>query len=215
MLIPKKNEACNFNQFLPISLCNVVYKVISKILVGRLGPLLDKMVDSAQVAFVPSRCIMENIMLAQEIVHNFIHMKRKKGFLGVKIDFQKAYDRMKWRFIQWVLKAFGFNEQFTNLIQQCLSTIYYSLLLNGGIFPAIQSERGLRQVDPLSLYLFILGSEVLMHLINREIIQHKFTRVKLARIAPPISKLWYADDIILFYKASMAELSSLKECLGK
>ena len=96
VLIPKKNGACNFNQFRPISLCDVVYKAISKILVGRLRPLLDKMLDSTQVAFVPSRCITKNIVLAQEIVHSFRHMKRKKGFLGVKIDFQKAYDRMKW-----------------------------------------------------------------------------------------------------------------------
>ena len=88
----------------------MVYKAISKILVGRLRPFLDKMVDSAQVAFVPSRCITKNIVLAQEIVHSFRHMKRKKGFLGVKIDFQKAYDRMEWGFIQRVLKAFGFNE---------------------------------------------------------------------------------------------------------
>ena len=109
-------------------------------------------------------------MLAQEMVHSFRHMKRKKGFLGVKIDFQKAYNRMEWGFILRVLKAFGFNEQFTNLIHQCLSTVHYSLLLNGGICPTFHPERGLRQGDPLSPYLFILGSEVLMRLINREII---------------------------------------------
>ena len=89
------------------------------------------------------------------------------------------------------------------------------MLLNGGICPAFQHERGLRQGDPLSPYLFILGSEVPMHLINREIIQHKLTGVKLARITSPISKLCYADDIILFCKSSMAKLSSSKECLGK
>ena len=71
VLIPKKNGACDFNQFHPISLCNVVYKVISKILVSRSRPLLDKMVGSAQVAFVLNRCITENIVLAQEIVHSF------------------------------------------------------------------------------------------------------------------------------------------------
>ena len=122
---------------------------------------------------------------------------------------------MEWRFILRVLKAFGFNEQFMNLIHQCLSTVHYSLLLNGGICPAFQPERGLRQGDPLSPYLFILGSEVLMCLINREIIQHNLSGVKLERTAPPISKLCYADDIILFCKATRAELSSLKECLEK
>ena len=85
-------------------------KWYKKILVSGLRPLLDKMVDLAQVAFFPNRCITKNIVLAQEIVHSFKHMKRKKGFLGVKIDFQKAYDRMEWGFIQRVLRAFGFNE---------------------------------------------------------------------------------------------------------
>ena len=154
-------------------------------------------------------------MQAQEIVHSFKHLKRKKGFLGVKIDFRKAYDKMEWGFIQRVVRASGFNEQFTNLIQQCLSMVHYSLLLNGGICPKFQLERGLRQGDPLSPYLFILGSEVLMHLINREIIQLKLTCIKPSRKAPPISKLCYADDIILFYKASVTKLSTLKECLGK
>ena len=61
VFIRKKNGACNFNQFRPISLCDVVYKAISKILVGRLRPLLDKMLDSTQVAFVPSRCITKTL----------------------------------------------------------------------------------------------------------------------------------------------------------
>lgn len=67
----------------------------------------------------------------------------------------------------------------------------------------------------MSPYLFIMDSEVFMLLIYREIIQHKLTNVKLSRIAPPISNLCYADDIILFCKAAMAKLSKLKECLWK
>ena len=69
--------------------------MISKIIVNRLRPLLDKMVDSAQVAFVPNKWINENIVLAHEIVHSFKHTRKKKGFLGIKLDFQKAYDRME------------------------------------------------------------------------------------------------------------------------
>lgn len=86
-LIPKRNGACNFNQFRPIGLCNVCYKIITKILVSRLRPLLNRLVDPAQVAFVLNRWITESVDLAQEIVHSFKHMKKKKGFLGIELDF--------------------------------------------------------------------------------------------------------------------------------
>ena len=81
-LIPKKNGAYNFNQFRPIGLCNVCYKVISKIIVGRLRPLLNRMVDPAQVAFVPNRWINENVVFAHEIIHSFKHTGKKKMLLG-------------------------------------------------------------------------------------------------------------------------------------
>ena len=81
-LIPKKNGACNFNQFRLIGLCNVCYKGISKIIVGRLRPLLNRMVDPAQVAFVPNRRINENVVLAHEIIHSFKHTRKKKMLLG-------------------------------------------------------------------------------------------------------------------------------------
>ena len=85
-LIPKKKGAHNFNHFRLISLCNVCYKVISKIIVNRLRPLLNKMIDLAQVAFVPNRWINENVVLAHEIVHTFKHTGKKKGYLGIKVS---------------------------------------------------------------------------------------------------------------------------------
>ena len=188
---------------------------MSKIIVNRLRPLLSRMIDPAQVAFVPNRWIAKNVVIAKEVVHSFKKTKKKKGFLGIKIDFQKAYDRMKWKFLSLTLKAFGFSNKFTNLIHQCLSTVQYSVLLNGGKCPSFTPSRGLRQGDPLLPYLFILGSEVLMRLISREVDHGQLTAVKVSSNAPPISKLCYADDVILFSKAKMSELASLKICLEK
>jgi hypothetical protein len=102
-LIPKRQGASNFNQFRPISLCNFYYKIISKILVLRLRPILPKLIDPAQVAFVPDRWIAENVVLAQEVVHTFHNMKRKKGSVGFKLDFKKAYDSLEWDFILAVM----------------------------------------------------------------------------------------------------------------
>ena len=78
-LIPKVQGAYNFGHFRLISLCNFCYKVISRILVARLRPLLDKLIDSTQVAFAPNRNIAEDVLLAQEIVHSFSTTKKKKG----------------------------------------------------------------------------------------------------------------------------------------
>ena len=109
------------------------------------------------------------MVLAQEIVHSFKQTRKRKGYFGVKLDFQKAYDRMEWSFLMKVLKALGFNEKFSNLIFQCISTVQYSLLLKDGICQSFNPRCGLRQGNLLSPYLFILESEILMRLINREV----------------------------------------------
>jgi hypothetical protein len=100
-----------------------------------------------------------------------------------------------------VLRAFGFNGSSTNLIMQCVSTVQFTLLLNGGICANFSPSRELRQGDPLSPYLFILGSEVLLRLIDKEVNQGKIKGVKIGVSAPPITKLSYADDLILFCRA--------------
>ena len=71
--------------------------------------------------------------IAQEMVHSFSITKKKKGFLGIKLDFIKAYNKMEWSFRKAMLKAFGFNEKLINLVLQCLSTINFILLMNYGI----------------------------------------------------------------------------------
>ena len=98
-LISKTQDACKFSQFRPISLCNFCYKVITRILVAKLRPILSMLIDPALVTFVPNRNIVENTLLAQEVVHTFSQTKKKQGYLGLKIDFQKAYDRMEWSFL--------------------------------------------------------------------------------------------------------------------
>ena len=148
-------------------------------------------------------------------MHSFKKTQKKKGFLGVKLDFQKAYDHLEWNFLILVLKAFGFSAKFTSMIKQCLSTVQFSILLNIGQCLSFTPSRGIRQGDPIFPYLFILGSEVLIRLINREISLGCLSVVEVLGNAPPISKLCYADDLILFCKAKMSELNFLKNCLEK
>ena len=83
---------------------------------NRLRPLLARIIDPAQGAFVPKRWISKNIVLAQEVVHSFKSTKRRKGYVGFKLDFHKAYDCLEWDFILAALKALSFNQKSLQLI---------------------------------------------------------------------------------------------------
>ncbi len=93
VLIPKNSNPSTVNHFRPISLCNTVYKVISKLLVARVRPVLDKLISPCQFAFIPGKWIAENQITIHELLHSFKRRKVKGGFMALKIDLQKAYDR--------------------------------------------------------------------------------------------------------------------------
>uniref|UniRef100_A0A2N9J6I4 Reverse transcriptase domain-containing protein n=1 Tax=Fagus sylvatica TaxID=28930 RepID=A0A2N9J6I4_FAGSY len=169
LLSPYISEAENFELSRIPEPEEIRMVIISKLLVNRLRPLLAKLIDPAQAVFVPSRWIAENIVLAQEIVHSFKKTKKKKGFVGFKLDFHKAYDSLEWDFIYLVLKAVGFDHRVISLIQQCISTVNFTLLMNGTKSSSFSPSRGLHQGDPLSPYLFILCMDVLAKLIDREV----------------------------------------------
>jgi hypothetical protein len=144
VLIPKIQNPTSFNHFRPISLCNVVYKIIAKILVNRLRPLLPKLISPCQSAFVPGRWIAENEVVVQELLHSFKKRKVKGGFLAIKLDLQKAYDKVNWKFLQAVLLNFGFNERFVSWIKECISSISSAILVNGSMIASFTPSRGLR-----------------------------------------------------------------------
>lgn len=108
ILIPKINSPSFANHFRPINLCNVVYKILSKFLVSKFRPLLHKIFSPCQFAFIPSRWIVENQVIVQEILHSLKTRKVKYGFMAIKLDLQKAYDRINWKFTQAMLKKIRF-----------------------------------------------------------------------------------------------------------
>ena len=109
----------------------------------------------------------------------------------------------------------GFDHKFITLIHQCISTVSFTLLLNGFKSTSFTPGWDLRQGDPLSPYLFILCSEVLSKIINREVDQGAIQGVKLGLGASPIAKLFYVDDVLLFCRAKIGEVDMLLNCVDK
>lgn len=144
-LIPKTDNPTLAFHFRPISLCSVLYKFISKILASRLKIFLPQIISPMQTGFVPNRLIQENSILAHELMHTIRHKRGRGGLMALKIDMEKAYDRVEWSFLFEVLRCLGFSENWIHLINQCVSTVSYSIPLNGSPFGFFQPQQGLRQ----------------------------------------------------------------------
>lgn len=131
-LIPKKLKPTSLPEFRPISLCNVVFKVISKILAKRLKITLPSMISDSQAAFVEGRLISDNILVAHEMLHALnSRNKCAEEYIALKTEISKAYDRVEWPFLHRAMKVLGYSERWCNVIMWCVQTVKYQVLING------------------------------------------------------------------------------------
>ncbi|GJV93158.1 hypothetical protein Tco_1540971 [Tanacetum coccineum] len=171
-LVPKPQTPRLVSDYRPIACCNVVYKIISKIILGRIKYCLGDLVNQNQCAFIPDRLISDNILLSQELMRGY-HINRGVAKCAFKVDIQKAYDSVEWKFLKSCLVNFGFHKVMINWIMKCVSSTSFSINVNGDLQGFFKGSRGLRQGDPLSPYLFTLVIEVLNLLIKRQISLNK------------------------------------------
>ena len=156
-LIPKVDGANSLDQFRPIALCNVMYKIITKLIAERLKPFLATLISEEQGGFVGGRQILDGVVIASEAIHSMATSKEKAMF--IKLDLAKAYDRVSWEFLGHLLHAFGFDMEWVDWILSCVTSPSFSVLINGEPTDLFSASRGIRQGDLISPYLFIIMAE--------------------------------------------------------
>lgn len=188
VLIPKKKTPMDMGDLRPIALCNVSYKIVSKVLANRMKLMLDKVVSPNQSAFIPGRLISDNIMVSFEVLH---YLKRKRigkdGYMAVKLDMSKAYDRVEWSFVEAIMGKMGFDSRWIRLVSHCLSMVRYKVTHEGKEMGSFIPSRGIRQGFPISPYLFIIYHEGFTALINKYIQKGWIHGCRVANGAPTIS----------------------------
>lgn len=152
-LVPKVKDAASIKQYRPICLLNVDYKGFAKVLTDRLTPVAKEVIGANQTGFIQGRNILEGVVILHEVLHE-LSCKKKQGLI-LKIDFEKAYDKVRWDFIEEVLQGKGFPDRWIRLVMQTVKGGQVCVNVNGTRGPYFRTLRGLRQGDPLSPLLLI------------------------------------------------------------
>jgi hypothetical protein len=214
-LIPKVDHPEHIQQFRPISLCNTLYKIVSKVLTNRIKDTITKVVSPHQTGFIPGRSIHENIIVAQEMAHSMCKMKGKVGFFAIKVDLSKAYDRLNWSFIYHTLMEVGYPMEWIDVVMTSVTSVRTNVKWNGERAEYFHPQRGIRQGDPISPYLFVICMDKLSHLITQAVDEGKWRPMQAGRNGPRISHLMFADDLILFAEANVDQINVVLNVLNQ
>ena len=163
-----------------------------------------------QNAFVLSRLITDNVIIAYEYLNKIRHSKGKReGLVALKLDISKTYDRIEWDFVKGVMQKLGFPKKWVNLTMNYISTTSFSVLINGVAKGLIHPQRGLRQGCPLSSYLFIMCAEVFSNMLVHAENQNFVHGLRFSKNIS-VTHLLFTDDSLIFSKASTFHCKNLK-----
>nr|XP_027122320.1 uncharacterized protein LOC113739290 [Coffea arabica] len=133
--------------------------------------------------------------------------------MAIKLDMAKAYDRMEWHFLQAMMQKMGFCAQWINWITSCLKTVRYSFNCNGETKGFVVPERGIRQEDPLSPYLFLIYSEGFSNLLRKAEERKDIQGLRISRQGPIITHIFFVDNSLIFCKANVQQAKEIMKIL--
>jgi exonuclease III len=210
-LIPKVPNPHSISEFRPISLLGSLYKIVAKVLATRLGSVMEKIISKNQSAFIKGRLLVDGVLTINEVVDL---AKRSKGECMIfKVDFEKAYDSVNWKFLEYMLGRFGFSERWIGWIKACVCAGNLSVLVNGSPTREVNIARGLKQGDPLAPFLFLLVAEGIGLLMSRAVSIGFFKPFVFRNSDVVVSHLQYADDTLFIGDACVENLWCIKAIL--
>lgn len=215
VLIPKKKDPETVGDYRPISLCNVVYKIITKTISNLLKRVLPNLISGSQSTFVLGRLITDNVIAVFELLHS-LHKRNndKKTIYALKQDISKAYDWVEWRFVCRVMEKMGFLGNWVALVHDCMSIASFAFTVDKSTMGKILPSRGIRQDYSLSPYLFLFCTEALSSLIKGADIVGDLMGIQCTKAGPRVSHLFFANDSIIFTRhPSFQDYNNLKEIL--
>ena len=210
-LVPKVRDPLKLEQYRPISLVGAMYKIISKVLSCRIKKVLPSVIDESQSAFLKDIGILDSVLIANEVVEDFRRNGRKG--LCLKVDYEKAYDSVRWEFLYHIMQRMGFHSRWINWVRACLESASISVLVNGSPTEEFCPSRGLRQGDPLVPFLFLVVAEGLAGLVRQALKANLLTGVKIGRNEVEVCLLQFADDTLFMCEDSFHNVVTIKAIL--
>eukprot|EP00253_Pinus_taeda_P011270 PITA_11270 len=210
-LVPKVEEANTPENFRPIALCNVIYKIISKVIANRLKMILPGIISQEQSGYVEGRQILDNILLAQEMIHS-LHSRKAAGML-MQLDLSKAYDKVSWTYLEAILDTFEFSKPWIKWILALIKSPRYSIMVNGTPSTPFSPSRGIRQGDPLSPFLFVILMEGLSKLMAKRKEDGQIKGLQPIRSCPATTHQQFVDDTMLHGTPTVKEAITYRDIL--
>jgi hypothetical protein len=210
-LIPKEERVTHPKQYRPISLCKVIYKIITRVIATRLKSILPFVISKEQVGYVEGRKIMDNVIVTHEVIHS-LKTTKILGML-IKLDLSKDFDRVNSQYLHSMLESFGFDSQWVNWILNLTSSAFFSILVNGVPSQPFSPSRGIRQGDPLSPFLFVLMAEGLGRYIKATVLEGSLKDLPLHNIQPTPLHSEFVDDTLLMNTPTTRESNKLTSIL--
>jgi hypothetical protein len=201
------------SQFRPIALCNVIYKIITKVIALRLKPVLPFIISHEQTGYVEGRQILDNILLAHEVIHS-LRSTRTPGML-IKLDLSKYFDKLSWQYMSSLLLAFGFSEAWVDWVINLTSSTFFSILVNGVPSSPFSPSHDIHQGDPLFPFSLCYHGQRAQSIASKQPLRRALLLVSPSmELPPPLSHNQFVDDNLMMGSPTVREALKINNILN-